>query len=70
MQMKRARKNIFSGLAASQNVSEYDEEISQLHAACQPTAPRGRATEHIQQKDIRKTIKASKNQLALSSSSR
>ena len=57
MQMNRARKNIFSGLAASQKVSENDQEIPQSHTADQSTAPRGRATEHIQQQDIRKTIK-------------
>ena len=27
-------------------VSEYDQEIPQSHTADQPTAPRGRVTEH------------------------
>ena len=31
-----------------QNVSEYDQEIPQSHTADKPTAPRGRATEHLQ----------------------
>ena len=30
-----------------QKVSEYDQEIPQLHAADQHTAPWGRATEHL-----------------------
>ena len=30
-----------------EKVSEYDQEISQSHTADQPTAPRGRATEHV-----------------------
>ena len=28
-------------------VSEYEQEIPQSHTADQPTAPRGRATEHL-----------------------
>ena len=34
-------------------VGEYDQEIPQSHTADQPTALRGRATEHPQQQDIR-----------------
>ena len=30
-----------------QKVSEYDKEIPHSHTADQPTAPRGRATEHL-----------------------
>ena len=30
-----------------QNVSEYDQEITQSHTADQPTTPRGRVTEHF-----------------------
>ena len=36
--------------------SENGQEISQSHIADQPTAPRGRATQHCQAQDIRKTI--------------
>ena len=38
--------NILQGLL--QKVSEYDQEIPQSHTADQPTAPVGRATEHLQ----------------------
>ena len=34
-------------LTRIQNVSENDQEISQSHTADQPTAPRGRAIEHL-----------------------
>ena len=45
--------------------SEYDQEIPQSPIADQPTAPWGRATEHLQLQDIHKTIK--EKQPALSS---
>ena len=32
----------------NQKVSEYDQELPQSQTADQPTAPRGRVTEHIQ----------------------
>ena len=51
-----------------QKLSEYDQEIPQLHTADQPTAPRGRASEHQQSQEIRKTFQV--KQPALSSSSR
>ena len=35
--------------------SEYDQETPQLHTTNQPMAPRGRATEHWQPQDIRKS---------------
>ena len=62
--------NLLTPLKAksSLTVSEYDQEIPQSHTADQPTAPWGRATEHIQSQDIQKTIKA--KQPALSSLSR
>ena len=34
-------------IITSLNVSGYDQEIPQSHTADQPTAPRGRATEHL-----------------------
>ena len=32
----------------TKKVSEYDQKITQSHNAGQPTAPRGRVTEHLQ----------------------
>ena len=55
-------------ITLQQKGSEYDHEIPHSHTADQPTALRGSATEHPQQKHIRKTIIA--KQLAFSSSSR
>ena len=46
--------------------SEYGQEISHSHTAYQPTAPRGRATQHYQAKCIRKTIKVKQPALSLS----
>ena len=46
----------------------HDREIPQSHTADQPTALRGRATEHSQQQHTRKTTIA--KQPAFSSSSR
>ena len=41
---------IFTALSVLKNITqlstEYDQEIPQSHTADQPTAPRGRATEH------------------------
>ena len=34
--------------ASNHKVSEYDQQIPQSHTAEQPTAPHGRATEHLQ----------------------
>ena len=42
--VKRKRQNKAS---QKQKVIEYDQEIPPLHTADQPTAPRGRATEHL-----------------------
>ena len=35
-------------LDSIKNVSEYDQEIPQSHTVDQPTAPLGKATEHLQ----------------------
>ena len=35
--------------------NECDQEIPKSHTADQPTAPGGRATEHLQKQDIQKT---------------
>ena len=64
----KARENKYYKKRLPQKVSEYDQEIPKSHTADQPTAPRGRATKHLQQQDTQKTIKA--KQQALSSSSR
>ena len=37
----------YKGNLVVKKVSEYDQEIQQSHTADQPTAPRGRATEHL-----------------------
>ena len=47
-------------------VSEYDQEISQSHTVDQPTASLRRATGHLQQQDIGKTMKAKQPALSLS----
>ena len=39
-------------------VREYDQEIPQSYFADKPMAPLGRATEHLHNYDIRKTIEA------------
>ena len=46
-------------------VSEYDQEIPQWHTADQTTAPWGSATEHLQQQNIQKIIKAKRRTLSL-----
>ena len=40
------QKNQLFSLSLLPKVSEYDQEIAQSHTADQPTALRGRATEH------------------------
>ena len=52
-----------------QKVTEYDLEEPQSHIADHPTAPRERATDHLQSEDSRKTI-IQVQQPTLSSSSR
>ena len=56
---------IISTVIMFKKVSENDQGIPQSPTADQPTASPGRATEHLQPKDIRKTIKL--KQPALSS---
>ena len=49
----------------SPRLHDKDQEIQQSHTADQPTAPRGRATEHYQSQDTRKTTKAKQPTLSL-----
>ena len=41
-------KAIYHVIVSLQKVSEYDQEIPQSETADQTTAPRGRATQHLQ----------------------
>ena len=45
--MESLEKETVGLCKVSQKVSEYDQEMLQLHTADQPMAPWGRATEHI-----------------------
>ena len=44
----KVQSNHFFSSSLLPKVSEYDQEIAQLHTADQTMAPRGRATEHKQ----------------------